>query len=94
MDRFINVDMTNQIWQGEPEGQRLLASLLTMGRYEADYRLLRKEYLGQLFAGEFSKFGKIAENIAMPAKLKEQMTADVKSYADSLRDWGEAVDDI
>jgi methyl-accepting chemotaxis protein len=94
VDRFINVDMTNQLWQGEPEGQKLLASLLTMRRYEADYRLLRKEYLGQLFASEFTKFGKIAENVAMPAKLKEQMLANVKNYADSLRDWGDAVDDI
>ncbi|HET7679689.1 MAG TPA: methyl-accepting chemotaxis protein [Xanthobacteraceae bacterium] len=96
IDRFINIDMTRveADWQREPEAQKLLASLLTMRRHEADYRLLRKEYLGQLFASEFSKFGKIAATVNMPAGLKERMLSEVRTYAQSLRDWGEAVDKI
>jgi methyl-accepting chemotaxis protein len=95
VDRLINVDMGKATdWQYDPAAHRLLATLLTMRRYEADYRLSRKEYLGQLFAGEFSKFSKAAEGTVLPAMLKEQMLAEVKAYAKSLRDWGEAVDKI
>jgi len=96
VDRLINVDMnkTEADWQRDPQAQRLIASLLNMRRYEADYRLLRKEYLGQLFASEFSKFSRIAEGVNMPAALKNQMLAEVKNYAESLRDWGEQTDKI
>ena len=96
IDRFINVDITKgeSAWQREAEAQKLLASLLTMRRHDADYRLLRKEYLGQLFASEFAKFGKIAADVSMPAALKDRMLSDVRTYAQSLRDWGEAVEKI
>jgi methyl-accepting chemotaxis protein len=96
VDRLINVDMSKDDagWLREPEGQKLLATLLSMRRYEADYRLLRKEYLGQLFAGEFSKFSKLSGGLTFPAELKQRMARDVKVYAETLRDWGEAVDKI
>ena len=96
IDRFMNVDITKgeAAWQREAEAQKLLVSLLTMRRHDADYRLLRKEYLGQLFAFEFTKFGKIAAGVNMPAALKDRMLSDMRTYAQSLRDWGEAVDKI
>jgi methyl-accepting chemotaxis protein len=95
IDRLVNVDLGKTTdWQYDPAAHRLLATLLTMRRYEADYRLSRKEYLGQLFAAEFSKFSKAAEGTVLPAMLKEQMIGEVKTYAESLRDWGETVDKI
>ncbi len=96
IDHFVNVDISrgNAVWQREPEAQELLVSLLNMRRHGADYRLLRKEYLEQLFASEFAKFGKIAAAVNMPAALKDRMLSDVRTYAQSLRDWSEAVDKI
>ena len=96
IDHFVNVDKSrgNAVWQREPEAQELLVSLLNMRRHGADYRLLRKEYLEQLFASEFAKFGKIAAAVNMPAALKDRMLSDVRTYAQSLRDWSEAVDKI
>ncbi len=90
IDRLINVDMVKEDadWQREPEAQKLFAHLLTMRRIDADYRLLRKEYLGHLFAGEFSKFSKAAGGVVMPVALKDQMLGEVKNYAEALRGLG------
>jgi methyl-accepting chemotaxis protein len=96
VDRLINTDLSkgDAAWQREPEVQKLIVSLSTMRRHEADYRLLRKEYLGQLFAAEFGRFSKMVEGVNMPAALKEQMLAEVKGYADALRAWGKEIDKI
>jgi methyl-accepting chemotaxis protein len=96
VDRLVNVDLgrAEADWQREPQVQKLIASLLTMRRHEADYRLLRKEYLGQLFAAEFNKFGKLAESANMPPAVKQQVLGEVKSYADALREWGKEIDKI
>ena len=88
------IGQQNAAWTREPEAQKLLTSLLTLRRYEADYRLLRKEYLGQLFQGEFSRSNEPAAGAAMPAAVKDQMLGEVKDYADALREWGEAIDKI
>jgi methyl-accepting chemotaxis protein len=96
VDRLINIDMnrSDAEWQRDPAVQKLIVSLSTMRRHEADYRFLRKEYLGQLFAAEFGRFSKMAEAVTMPAALKERMLVEVKSYADALRAWGRATDKL
>jgi methyl-accepting chemotaxis protein len=96
VDRLINVEMIKQNadWLRDPQTQKLLVTLLTMRRYEADFRLARKEYLGQLFLGEFSKFSNAAEKAPIPVALKTDLQEEVKKYADALRDWGEGVNKI
>jgi methyl-accepting chemotaxis protein len=95
VDSFINVDMSRDTgWQRTPQAQAMLVSLLAMRRHEADYRLLRKQYNGQLFAAEFGKFSKIAEGVDMPPALKQQLLGEMRDYATNLRAWGDAVDQI
>jgi methyl-accepting chemotaxis protein len=65
-----------------------------MRRYEADYRLMRKEYLGQLFASEFDRFNKIFSSLDTPAAVKERLPGQVKAYADTLKEWGSRVEQI
>jgi methyl-accepting chemotaxis protein len=96
VDRLINVDLVKEdaAWQRESGAQKLLTHLLTMRRIDADFRLLRKEFLGHLFAGEFAKFNKVADGVVMPAALKSQMLNEVKAYAEALQAWGEAINKI
>lgn len=96
LDRFINIEMKNPgaAWRSSPEAQALLISLLMMRRHEADFRLLRKEYLGQLFAAEFTRFSEILETVNMPAELKNNLLREMKNYAATLRQWGETISKI
>ncbi len=95
VSRFVNADATNEMaWLREGDAQKLLISLLNMRRYEADYRRQRKEFLGQLFANEFERFNKIVATVNAPAEMKDRLAREVKSYADSLKEWGARVDTI
>jgi len=96
VERFVNIDMAKEdtAWLRDTDAQKLLISLLTMRRYEADYRLVRKEYLGQLFASEFNRFNKIFANLNAPAEVKDRLAREVKAYANTLKEWGSTVEEI
>ncbi len=96
VERIVNVDMAKEdaAWLRDPDAQKLLISLLTMRRYEADYRLLRKEYLGQLFATEYNRFNKIFVTLNMPPATKDRLAQEVKAYAEILKLWGSKVEQI
>ncbi|MEX0842000.1 MAG: methyl-accepting chemotaxis protein, partial [Xanthobacteraceae bacterium] len=93
---FINVDAAKveTTWLREGDAQKLLISLITLRRYESDYRRQRKEFLGQLFASEFDRFNKIFATVNAPAETKQQLTREVKAYADALKEWGATVEKI
>ena len=93
---FVNVDVAKEemAWLREGNAQKLLISLLTMRRYEADYRRQRKEFLGQLFANEFDRFNKVFDTVNAPTEIKDRLTREVNIYAAALKEWGSTVDKI
>jgi methyl-accepting chemotaxis protein len=91
VERIINEDMS---WLTESDQQKLLISLLTMRRYENEYRLTRGTILRILFFDEFKKFQKLLEGIIAADIMKQQVADEVKAYVDTFDEWIAIVDKV
>jgi methyl-accepting chemotaxis protein len=91
VERIIHEDMS---WMSESDAQRLLISLLTMRRYEAEYRLTRSTLIQNVFFNEFMKFKTAVDGVIGAEVLKEQLTQQVKVYSDTFAEWIEFTDKV
>jgi len=89
VERLINQDMS---WLQPMDAQRLLNSMLTMRRYEAEFRLSRVQLVQQQFQEEFKKFNTTVDAVVGAAILKEQLAQQVKTYADTFAEWVEGTE--
>ena len=91
VERIIHEDMS---WLSEGDAHKLLISLLTMRRYEAEYRLTRSTLMQTVFFDEFKKFKTIADEVVGADILKQQLAQQVKAYSDTFAEWIEFTDKI
>jgi methyl-accepting chemotaxis protein len=91
VERIIHEDMS---WLSEGDAQKLLISLLTMRRYEAEYRLTRSTLMQTVFFSEFNRFKTIVDAVGGADDLKQQLAAQVKAYSDTFADWIELTDKV
>lgn len=91
VERIIHDDMS---WASEDDAHKLLVSLLTMRRYEAEYRLTRSTLMQTVFFDEFNKFEKIVENVDGATALKQQLARQVKAYSDTFAEWIDYTDKV
>jgi methyl-accepting chemotaxis protein len=84
VERIINEDMS---WMPEADSQRLLVSLLTMRRYETEYRLVGSLLLENAFFEEVRNFGRLLQGIVGADVMKQQLASRVKTYADTFAEW-------
>src|SRR5215212_4603287 len=84
VERMINEDMS---WVAETEDKKLLISLLTMRRYEVQYRQNRIEFVRQRFADEFANFNRIFDSVNGAPALRERLVQQIKNYADTFAQW-------
>jgi len=91
VERLIHEDMS---WLGESDAQKLLISLLTMRRFESEYRLTRSTLMQNVFANEFNSFKKLLDDIVAADVMKEQLSQQVKNYIDTFGEWVAADDKI
>ena len=91
VERMIHDDMS---WVTESDAHKLLVSLLTMRRYEAEYRLTRSTLMQTVFFDEFKKFQKIVEDVVAADVLKEQLVQQVKAYSDTFAEWIDYTDKV
>ena len=91
VERIIHDDMS---WMSEDDSRKLLVSLLTMRRYEAEYRLTRSTLTQNVFLTEFEKFKAIVNEVIGADILKEQLADRVKAYNDTFAQWIELTDRI
>jgi methyl-accepting chemotaxis protein len=91
VERIIHDDMS---WMSEADAHKLLVSLLTMRRYEAEYRLTRSTLMQTVFFDEFKKFQKLVENAAGADEQKKQLAQQVKAYSDTFAEWIELTDKV
>src|SRR5258707_8118781 len=89
VERMIHDDMS---WVTESDAHKLLVSLLTMRRYEAEYRLTRSTLMQTVFFDEFNKFEKIVENVDGADAVKQQLARRGKTYRDTFAGWIEYTD--
>ena len=91
VERIIHEDMS---WMSENDARKLLVSLLTMRRYEAEYRLTHSTLTQNVFFGEFKAFKAILDEIIGADVLKEQLAERVKAYGDTFAEWIQFTDKI
>ena len=91
VERIIHEDMS---WMSENDAHKLLVSLLTMRRYEAEYRLTRSTLTQTVFVDEFKKFKTVVDEVIGADVLKEQLAERVKGYSDTFAEWIEFTDKI
>jgi methyl-accepting chemotaxis protein len=87
VERIINAELT---WISDRDAKRLLVSLLTMRRYEAQYRLSRSDFIGQRFREEVENFNTIFDAVDGAPILKERLKREIKSYTDAFTKWATA----
>jgi methyl-accepting chemotaxis protein len=91
VERIINEDMS---WMSESDAHKLLVSLLTMRRYEAEFRLTHSSLMQVVFFDEFKKFKTILANIVAADVMKDQLAQQVKAYTDTFAQWIDLVEKI
>ena len=91
VERIIHEDMS---WMSEGDAHKLLISLLTMRRYEAEYRLTRSTLMQTVFFDEFKNFKTIVDDVVGADVLKEQLAQQVKAYSDTFAEWIEVTDKV
>jgi methyl-accepting chemotaxis protein len=88
VERIINDDMS---WMREADSQKLLMMLLTMRRYESEYRLNGALLLQTAFFDEFKNFKTTLEGIVGADIMKQQLASQVAQYADTFAAWVDSV---
>jgi methyl-accepting chemotaxis protein len=91
VERIIHDDMS---WLGEGDAHKLLVSLLTMRRYEAEYRLTRSTLMQTVFFDEFKKFKTTVDAAVGAEAQKQQLAQQVKTYTDTFSEWIKFTDKI
>jgi len=91
VERIIHEDMS---WLKETDSQKLMISLVTMRRYESEYRVNRTEFGEQLFLAEYSNFKRVLNEIVGASILKEQIGDMVTTYAQTFTKWAQSMNYI
>ncbi len=91
VERIIHEDMS---WMSEADAHKLLISLMTMRRYEAEYRLSRSTLMQTVFFDEFNKFKTLVDDVVGADVLKRQLADQVKTYSDTFAQWIELTDKV
>ncbi len=84
IEQAIHAGMT---WMSESEREKLLLSLLTMRRYDAQYRLTQSREIWDLFYKEFREFEARLRELPAEASQKQQLARRVQDYASTLAQW-------
>jgi methyl-accepting chemotaxis protein len=74
-------------WLTDGDKKSIIVSLLTMRRYEADYRLTRMTHFQETFQTEHQKFITVMDAVIAAPIMKESLLGDVKMYVDAFASW-------
>jgi methyl-accepting chemotaxis protein len=91
IERLIHEDMS---WIRESDAQRLLVTMVTMRRYESEYRVNSSDLAEVMFFREIDNFKKTLNDIVGAEVLKEQVAQQVKSYAETFTNWARSTNTI
>jgi methyl-accepting chemotaxis protein len=84
VERVINEKMT---WLGEADAKKLLVSLLTMRRYEAEQRLRTSGLAHTMFFEEYRAFTEMFDKIDGTPEMRSGLENQIKHYADTFATW-------
>ncbi|MFZ2067635.1 MAG: methyl-accepting chemotaxis protein [Xanthobacteraceae bacterium] len=91
IEHIINNELT---WVGDHDSAALFASLLTMRRYEVEYRLTRSPDAEQHFLDEIKHFNAIFDSVDGPPAAKQKLNKAVQTYSYTFAQWVANTDNI
>jgi methyl-accepting chemotaxis protein len=91
VEKIIHDDLS---WVADADAAKLLISLLTMRRYEIEYRLTRARSAEQRFLDEFKNFNRLFESVDGAPAMKQKLDQQVQSYSYNFAQWVASTDNI
>jgi methyl-accepting chemotaxis protein len=91
IEKIINQDLT---WVADEDAKKLMISLLTMRRFEAEYRLTRAPAIQWQFADEVAHFNALFDSVDGAPSMREQLSNQVQAYADTFPQWVTGVEKV
>lgn len=81
-------------WVGEVDQAKLTMSLLTLRRYEIEYRLTRDEKVERHFLDEVKHFNALFESVDGAPAMKEKLNKQIQAYNANFAQWVASTEDI
>ncbi|HEX3939402.1 MAG TPA: HAMP domain-containing methyl-accepting chemotaxis protein [Xanthobacteraceae bacterium] len=81
-------------WVAEVDQAKLTMSLLTLRRYEIEYRLTRDEKAERHFLDELKHFSDLFESVDGAPAMKEKLTKQIQAYSSNFAQWVASTEDI
>jgi methyl-accepting chemotaxis protein len=81
-------------WVADEDARKLMISLLTMRRYEAEYRLTRIAAIRSQFFDEIAHFNALFDSVDGAPSMREQLINQVQAYADTFAQWVAGVETV
>jgi methyl-accepting chemotaxis protein len=81
-------------WVAEGDTAKLLMSLLTMRRYEIEYRLTLSRTAEQHFIDEVKNFNNLFDSVDGAPAMKEKLDKQVQTYSYTFAQWVASTDNI
>jgi methyl-accepting chemotaxis protein len=89
-----NIIQNELSWVAAVDSGNLTASLLTMRRYEIEYRLTRDPVAQRHFADEVKHFNAVFESVDGAPAMKEKLNTQVQAYSRGFAQWVASTDNI
>ena len=89
-----NIIQNDLSWIADSDHARLSVSLLTMRRYEIEYRLTRDPAAQRHFTDEVKRFNELFESVDGAPSMKEKLNQQVQAYSYSFAQWVASTDNI
>jgi methyl-accepting chemotaxis protein len=74
-------------WVADRDAGKLLISLLTMRRYEAEYRVSQANEIRRRFFDEVAHFNELFDSVDGDPSMREPLMQTIKAYADVFASW-------
>jgi methyl-accepting chemotaxis protein len=84
VETIINQQLT---WVAEEDAGKLLTALLTMRRYEAEFRLSQAAPIRQQFFDEVAHFNVLFESVDGAPEMRKPLIEKINAYADAFAQW-------
>jgi methyl-accepting chemotaxis protein len=91
IENIIHEDLS---WVAAGDTAKLLVSLLTMRRYESEYRLTRARAAEQHFTEEVKNFNRLFESVDGTPAMKQKLDKQVQTYSYTFAQWVASTDNI
>jgi methyl-accepting chemotaxis protein len=84
VETIIDQELT---WVADDDARKLMISILTMRRYEAEYRLTQAPAIRWKFLDEVAHFNALFDSVDGAPSMREHLINEVQAYADTFGQW-------